>query len=176
MPPATLQAIHEALDGTARSAVEIWGDLNLGRYCKASVFRRYAADRKRDREARGTPAGPPVAALRDELHAARASADLPPPPNAARILAMVLENVARDVAAGELPPYEYAKLIGALIKREELDLRTSAEERARELHALKVAELRRAVTTATEGEDGQERQLTRQAAMDLIDQVMRGGA
>jgi hypothetical protein len=82
-----------------------------------------------------------------------------------------------EVAAGRAKLYELAQTLRAVVTLEQLRLAEQAEQRAAELHELKLADLRSQVKAAVEDKTaGGTQTLTREDVYDLVDQVMRGAA
>lgn len=167
MSPAELQAVHEMIDSAARpSAAEIYRRLNLGRYCGLRTLRRYV-DARRARTAAGGASPAPRSS---------ASGSSAQGPSRSDTLHLCLQQLYQKLLTGEEKVYAINGAIRALVDLAELDIKREADTRARDLHELKLRQLRAAVEEASTDAEGREKRLSRGEVYDLIDAVMRGEA
>lgn len=170
VPPGELQAIHERIDSVAdESAKSIFDGLNLVRYTRERTFRNYVTERRRERrwqEQRTTDDGDQGSGF-----GVQESASSSPSLSPDRLVEELLSEVLGAVRQGRAPAYALPSMIMAVCKVRETDIREQAEKRAGELHAAKLAELRKKQGTAID-QVAAERGLTPEVLAEIRSKVL----
>jgi len=122
VPSEELQAIHEWIDDEANyKSIDIYRQLKLGRYTRPRSFRRYVEKRRessRERVESGTT--PPSSFSRDSLEELTRAA------------------IGKALLTETLPAYRLHSVLSVIQRSKIAEVRQQAEQRAQELHDLKM--------------------------------------
>lgn len=194
-PQPVLARINEALDARDQSPRAIYDALNLTRFCRFHTFRRYVTQRRAERAARAevehfgfNQTGPaPDAEAAPTSDAPPSSSDSPSAPlplvtevtpaALSTATALCIDAITETLLAGRIGKLDVAKALRSLAVVKQVSISEQAEQRARELHELKLADLRCKLHVAVEAKTAAgTKTLTREDVYDLVDQIMRGAA
>ncbi|MCB9852777.1 MAG: hypothetical protein H6819_06750 [Phycisphaerales bacterium] len=168
---ATRDAIDQALASHANEGVaSIFRRLGLTqRGIKRTTFYDYA---RRYRE-RMKSAG--KAATLDAATLGRFD-DLSNPEMIEKIRRRILVRAIQRLEAGDTKGYEDVALLSRIQEYDKIEINRAADERAAELHRIKVEQMSKDLRSEIEKRTPNGEQMSREDVFDLIDQVMRGEA
>jgi hypothetical protein len=93
-----------------------------------------------------------------------------------RMLRRILVRGLERIDAGDTKAYEDARYLSEALRFQRLKIDEAVDDRAAELHELKLTELRKSMKEAVDARTGSGEQMGREEVYDLIDSIMRGEA
>lgn len=160
--PALVRRINERLAASPDSATAIFRSEQLARYCSLRTFQLYARRRRAAAEPEGS---------RDQEREGDSDPQILGPAAPTDVIDAAIAEMQRQLDGGLVKNYVLPNYVRSMQGLLELKLKQSAEVRAAELHAQKLAELRTAQDGALD-DVSQAVQLTEQQVAQIREKVL----